>query len=107
MRTTRLLYGLLVAVALFSLPVPSLAQIYVNIGAPPLLPEYAPPPVSVQNDIWTPGYWAYGPNGYYWVPGTYVQPPDTGMYWTPPYWSLASTALGYLFNPGYWAPQVG
>jgi len=89
------------------LPATANAQVYVSLVAPPLLPVYEQPQVTAPNSIWTPGYWAWGPEGYYWVPGTYVQPPSLGMYWTPGYWGENSNGAGYAWNAGYWAPNVG
>jgi hypothetical protein len=53
-----------------------------------------------------PGYWAYSDVGYYWVPGTWVQPPEPGLLWTPGYWAYDDSGV-YAWNAGYWAPQVG
>jgi len=39
------------------------------------------------------------------VPGTWVTPPQTGLYWTPGYWGYDNGSYGW--NSGYWAPQVG
>ena len=55
--------------------------------------------------MWTPGYWAWGGGGYYWVPGTWVQPPAVGVLWTPPYWGFVGGV--YAFHAGYWGPHVG
>jgi hypothetical protein len=57
------------------------------------------------NSVWTPGYWGWGPYGYYWIPGTWVPAPAVGLYWTPGYWGFAGA--GYLWYPGYWGPAVG
>ena len=46
--------------------------------APPPLPQYEQPELTVANDQWTPGYWNYAPQGYYWVPGAWVAPPYQG-----------------------------
>jgi hypothetical protein len=86
------------------------AQAQIGIGlaitiAPPVLITYAQPPMPEIGTIWTPGYWAYGNDGYYWVPGTWVLPPSQGVYWTPGYWGWQSGS--YLFHTGYWGPQVG
>jgi hypothetical protein len=86
-------------------PLKAPAQIYVGIGAPPPIPYYTQPAVSIANDIWQPGYWAWGPAGYYWVPGTWVAPPNPGLYWTPGFWNWISN--GYQWNPGYWGQNVG
>lgn len=95
-----------------AVPVAASAQVSVgvgigfNIGAPPPpLPYYTQPPAPFVNATWTPGYWAWGPAGYYWVPGTWVQPPSVGLYWTPGYWGYGNG--GYAWNAGYWGPQVG
>jgi hypothetical protein len=55
--------------------------------------------------MWTPGYWAYGADGYYWVAGAWVPSPYEGALWTPPYWGWGGG--GYLFHAGYWGPAVG
>src|SRR5579864_1085768 len=47
------------------------AQVVVgaSIGvAPPELLVYAQPPCNNDGYLWSPGYWAYGSDGYYWVP---------------------------------------
>jgi hypothetical protein len=73
--------------------------------APPPIPDYDQPPVPDPNEIWQPGYWAWGSNGYYWVPGTWVEPPQSGYLWTPGYWQYDQNR--YAWNPGYWALAVG
>jgi hypothetical protein len=91
-----------IATAAQAAPCPSLA-----VGeAPPALPAYQEqPPPPEANSMWTPGYWGWGPYGYYWVPGTWVPAPAVGLYWTPGYWGFAGA--GYLWYPGYWGPSVG
>ena len=44
--------------------------------------------------------------GYYWVPGTWVQPPRVGFLWTPGYWGFSAAGI-YVFHAGYWGPHVG
>src|SRR5579863_8679535 len=99
----------IIAVFLLSIPAPSSAQVTIGFTIaqpPPPLPVYnSIPQAPYPNYMWTPGYWAYGTGGYYWVPGTWVQPPQTGLYWTPGYWGYNNG--GYGWNNGYWAPQVG
>ena len=73
--------------------------------APPPIPDYDQPEVTVSNDIWQPGYWAWGSYGYYWVPGTWVTPPQPDYLWTPGYWRQSGNR--YAFSQGYWAPAVG
>ena len=55
--------------------------------------------------MWSPGYWAYGDDGYFWVPGTWVPVPYEGALWTPPYWGWQGGL--YMFHPGYWGRHVG
>ena len=52
--------------------------------APPALPVYEQPICPGPAHLWAPGYWAWGPDGYYWVPGTWVLAPvgfaaDSGL----------------------------
>jgi Copper amine oxidase N-terminal domain/WXXGXW repeat (2 copies) len=87
-------------------PAPSLpSYAYYANEAPPSLPDYEPPPVPAPDEIWQPGYWAFGPGGYYWVPGTWVPAPMPNLYWTPPFWAFVNGIFG--FQQGYWGPQVG
>jgi hypothetical protein len=55
--------------------------------------------------MWTPGYWAWNNLDYYWVPGTWVEPPQPGVLWTPGYWGFVEGV--YAFHRGYWGPHVG
>jgi hypothetical protein len=73
--------------------------------APPPLPDYDQPPVPGPGYLWTPGYWAWNNVDYYWVPGTWVEPPQPEVFWTPPYWAFINGA--YVFRRGYWGPHVG
>ena len=73
--------------------------------APPPIPQYDQPAVPVENDVWQPGYWAWGSYGYYWVPGTWIAAPQPGYLWTPGYWQ--GSDVGFHFIPGYWAAAVG
>lgn len=82
------------------------AGVFVSVGfAPPVLPVYVQPPCPEPGWMWTPGYWAYGDDGYYWVPGSWVPAPYVGALWTPPYWGYEGAV--YVFHPGYWGPHVG
>jgi hypothetical protein len=73
--------------------------------APPALPQYYQSPAQQQNQIWQPGYWANTQGGYFWVPGTWVTPPQQNMLWTPGYWGSNNGA--YQWSPGYWSQNVG
>lgn len=89
-----------------SIPASSHAGVFISVGfAPPPLVTYVQPVCPEPGLIWTPGYWAYGPEGYYWVPGAWVPAPYVGAYWTPGYWGWGSGL--YIWHPGYWGPRVG
>jgi len=94
------------ALLLSLIPASSFAGVFVSVNfAPPVLPVYEQPPCPDEGLMWTPGYWAYGPEGYYWVPGAWVPAPYEGALWTPPYWGWSGGL--YLFHPGYWGRHVG
>ena len=108
MRRSYLLAFILLALVLAVVPARSSAQIAVGVAVhlgPPALPVYEQPICPGPNYLWTPGYWAYGPDGYYWVPGTWVVAPEVGLLWTPGYWGWGGG--GYLWHAGYWGPHVG
>ena len=96
----------LLALVLFSIPASSYAGVFISVNfAPPALPVYEQPPCPDPGLMWTPGYWAYGPDGYYWVPGAWVPAPYEGAMWTPGYWGWSDGL--YVFHEGYWGPHVG
>lgn len=107
MKVFRSARWLLLALLLPLIPAPKAnAGVFISVGfAPPVLPVYVQPVCPEPNLMWTPGYWAYGPDGYYWVPGAWVPAPYVGALWTPPYWGFAGGV--YVFHPGYWGPHVG
>jgi hypothetical protein len=72
---------------------------------PPPIPVYEQPYVPAPDYVWQPGYWGFGPYGFYWVPGTWVQAPQPGYLWTPGYWGYANARYGW--HRGYWATAVG
>jgi len=100
-----------VVLALFVsvIPASSRAGVFISVGfAPPPLPVLVladQPPCPEPGLMWTPGYWAYGPDGYFWVPGTWVAAPQVGFLWTPGYWGWGGGL--YAWHPGYWGPHVG
>ena len=106
-RTLTLAFSLVVC----SLLAFSAAQAQVTIGIsvdvePPPLPVYDQPPIPAPGYLWVPGYWAWDDDtGYYWVPGTWVLPPEPELLWTPGYWGWSDGV--YVFNDGYWGPQIG
>ena len=108
MRAMQSIRSLFFAALLFAIPAASFAQISVGIAvrvAPPEIPVYEQPECPGEGYIWTPGYWAYGDDDYYWVPGTWVEAPTVGYLWTPGYWGWSDG--GYRFHGGYWGPHVG
>ena len=106
MKVTCSLRWLLTALLLSVLSASAYAGVFISVGfAPPPLPVYEQPPCPEPGLMWTPGYWAYGDDGYYWVPGTWVPAPEPGYLWTPPYWGWDNGL--YIFHRGYWGPHVG
>lgn len=104
----RFLRGLIPAIVLAALPVVSPAGVFVGVSvniAPPALPVYVQPPCPEPGYLWTPGYWGWNDGAYYWVPGTWVEPPDVGLLWTPGYWGWGGGL--YLWHAGYWGRHVG
>jgi hypothetical protein len=98
--------AIFLALLLATLPVAANAELFVSVSfGPPALPVYLPPPIPAPGYIWTPGYWAWGGDEYYWVPGTWVLAPAVGLLWTPGYWGWGEGA--YLWHAGYWGPHVG
>jgi hypothetical protein len=96
---------ILLTLLMFAAPAVSSAAIVFSIGiAPPVLPVYAQPVCPGEGYIWEPGYWAYN-DGYFWVPGEWVLIPEAGLFWTPGYWGWNGSL--YVFNQGYWGPNVG
>jgi hypothetical protein len=99
---------LVVALVMVAIPVASFAQIHVGLSitiGPPALPVYVQPACPTPGWMWTPGYWAYGDDGYYWVPGAWVAPPAAGLLWTPGYWGWGGGL--YAWHAGYWGAHVG
>ncbi len=98
--------SLLLAASMLVVPASSFGGVFVSVSiAPPVLPVYTQPICPGPDYIWTPGYWAYGPEGYFWVPGTWVMAPRPGLLWTPGYWGFAGGVYGW--HAGYWGPHVG
>jgi hypothetical protein len=107
----RVLAGALAALAaLVALPQKADAGVFIGVGVsvgipPPPLPIYEQPPIPGPGYLWTPGYWAWDGDEYYWVPGTWVPAPFYGALWTPGYWGWDGAF--YVFHPGYWGYHVG
>jgi hypothetical protein len=104
-----LAFGLLLLVIPAALSTPSAAQFGIGISVrigPPALPVYEQPLCPGPGMLWTPGYWAWDDDeGYYWVPGTWVEAPQPGFLWTPGYWGWNNGL--YAWNGGYWGEHVG
>ncbi|MGH9598746.1 MAG: YXWGXW repeat-containing protein [Terracidiphilus sp.] len=107
MRLIRTARWLLLALLVSLIPATSShAAVFISVGfAPPPMPVYEQPLCPEPGLMWTPGYWGYGPDGYYWVPGAWVPAPYEGALWTPGYWGWGSGL--YAWHPGYWGSQVG
>ena len=106
MRIPRTARWLMLALIVCCIPASSWAGVFISVNfGPPVLPVYVQPPCPAADLIWTPGYWAYGDMGYYWVPGAWVPAPFVGGLWTPGYWGWGSGL--YMFHPGYWGYHVG
>jgi len=96
----------MLAGALMLAPQAAQARVFISVGiAPPIIPVYTQPLCPGDGYIWTPGYWAYGDQGYYWVDGAWVLAPYPGALWTPGYWGWGGGV--YFWNPGYWGRTVG
>lgn len=106
MHSIKLLRWILPALFLTFLAASAPAQISITVTtAPPPLPVYEQPPCPEEGWMWSPGYWAWGDDGYYWVPGEWVPAPYEGALWTPPWWGWDNGR--YRFHEGYWSNQVG
>ena len=98
--------AILFAILALTVSAVSSAAVYVSVEiAPPLLPVYEQPIIPGPGYIWTPGYWAWAPDGFYWVPGTWVFAPFVGALWTPGYWGWNDGL--YFWHSGYWGRHVG
>ncbi len=109
MRTLRVIFSSSLLLAFVMLVVPALAFTQVAVAiivAPPALPVYEQPVCVGPGYIWTPGYWAWGEDDYFWVPGTWVLAP-VGLLWTPGYWAWSDSDGAFIWNAGYWGPEVG
>src|ERR1700753_4284926 len=107
MRYVKLL-ALIPILMLGAVTVTSQAAVGLNVQvevAPPDIPAYTQPDLPAPGYLWTPGYWAWDGMDYYWVPGTWVEPPVNGMLWTPGYWAFKDGFCSC--TDGYWAPEVG
>src|SRR5258707_13450534 len=97
---------LLFALVMLAMSAASFAQIGVLITiGPPALPVYEQPVCPGEGYLWTPGYWGYADDDYYWVPGTWLIAPGVGLCWTPGLWGWGGNC--FVFYDGYWGPHVG
>ena len=69
------------------------------------LPQYYQPDATQPNMIWQPGYWGFGSDGFFWVPGTWVQAPQVGLFGRPAIG--AGTMVDTVGIAGYWGRNVG
>src|SRR3978361_1310976 len=103
-------FTLMVSVSAATLAATADAQVSINVRVgipPPPLPYYEQPIIPAAGFLWIPGFWAWDQieGDYYWVPGTWVEPPRRELLWTPAYWSWVGGR--YVFHSGYWAREVG
>jgi hypothetical protein len=56
-------FWLSLSIVTLAVPITSRAQILSITIAPPELPVYVQPAIPEPGYMWTPGYWAYGPDG--------------------------------------------
>ena len=106
MKLLRPFRWLLIVLAVALIPAASRAEVVISVGfGPPPLLVYEQPPCPEPGLIWMPGYWAYGDDGYYWVPGAWVPAPYVGALWTPGYWGWNGGM--YYWHPGFWGRHVG
>lgn len=106
----RFITAVFLAIMMVITPATSKGRVSIGVAvsvAPPPLVVYEQPVCPGPGFIWTPGYWAWGPDGYYWVPGTWVLAPYPGELWTPGYWAWNDIDDVYAWNAGYWGPEVG
>jgi WXXGXW repeat (2 copies) len=73
--------------------------LYVRNGPPP--PRYgvvgvAPGP----GFVWTPGYWDWRSNNWFWVQGRWLRPPRRRAVWVAPEWR--HEGRGWRFHRGRW-----
>src|SRR5271169_3581336 len=100
--------SLFFAFLILAISAPAFGQLAVSVRfGPPALPVYVQPVCPGDGYMWTPGYWAWDDvdGDYYWVPGTWVEPPEVGLFWTPGWWGWGGDA--FIFHEGYWGPTVG
>ena len=98
--------GVALAGAMLMAPSTADAHVFVTVGiAPPVIPVYEQPYAPGYGYIWTPGYWAYGNDGYEWVDGAWVLAPYYGALWTPGWWGYGDSS--YFWNAGSWGSNVG
>ena len=65
MKLSRSLRLMLLTLIVALVPASSFAGVFISVGfAPPILPVYDQPPCPESGLMWTPGYWAYGEDGY-------------------------------------------
>ena len=75
------------------------AQVYVRVGPPAPVREYAPPPPG-PGYVWMAGYHRWEGARYVWVPGHYILPPGRYHRWIPGHWR--QTRRGWVWVEGHW-----
>jgi hypothetical protein len=74
----------------------------VTENPPPVLgqPEIIPVIQYPQSEIWRPGYWTLGGDGFVWVAGKVIPRPSNTAAWTPARW--VQHTYGWTFEQGHW-----
>ena len=76
-------------------------EIRVVTVAPPAPRIVATREASPSSDfVWTDGYWDYNANGWTWMNGRWVRPPEVGVTWVKP--EYIQIEKGYRYVPGHW-----
>lgn len=67
---------------------------------PPPLRRAVVVPQPAVGTVWIPGCWEYGPQGYVWIVGRWVNPPPRRYRYVAPHWRRHGH--GYIYVRGYW-----
>ena len=84
----KLLAAGMLAATIGTIPVPAVAQVYVEVAPPPLRHEVVPS--HRRGHVWVPGHWVWRGYRHHWVPG---------------HWVVARR--GYRYNSPHWSERNG
>jgi hypothetical protein len=80
--------------------VPTTANSYIVMQAPPAPQPEAVPPRPSNEHVWVAGYWTWQNSRYAWMAGHWVVPPSSTAVWVNPRWEPEGGA--FRFYEGYW-----